>query len=110
MGARTDATTSHETPTADDPYMRAQSSLASRRFGRYARSDRLVRVVLFDASREFAVDASALEDAAVGVLRSGSYILGPEVAAFEDEVASWLGARHAIGCASGTDSDRKSVV
>lgn len=44
-------------------------------------------------------------DAAVGrVLDSGWYILGSEVKAFEEEFASYLGARHAIGVASGTEA------
>lgn len=44
-------------------------------------------------------------DAAVRrVLDSGRYILGPEVAAFEDEFAAWLGVAHAVGVASGTDA------
>lgn len=38
------------------------------------------------------------------VLRHGQFIMGPEVAAFESEVAEHLGARHAIGCNSGTDA------
>jgi dTDP-4-amino-4,6-dideoxygalactose transaminase len=38
------------------------------------------------------------------VLRSGQYILGPEVEAFESEFAAFLGARHCIGVANGTDA------
>lgn len=38
------------------------------------------------------------------VLRSAHYILGPEVAAFEEEVARFLGTRHAVSCNSGTDA------
>jgi dTDP-4-amino-4,6-dideoxygalactose transaminase len=38
------------------------------------------------------------------VLESGSYILGPEVEAFESEFAAWLGAEHCVGVANGTDA------
>ena len=37
-------------------------------------------------------------------LRSSCYILGPEVCAFEEEVARRLGVKHAVGCNSGTDA------
>src|SRR5216683_5384260 len=43
--------------------------------------------------------------AAVGnVLESQNFILGPEVEAFEREVAALIGCEYAIGCASGTDA------
>jgi dTDP-4-amino-4,6-dideoxygalactose transaminase len=38
------------------------------------------------------------------VLRSGRYILGPEVEGFEAEFAEYLGARHCVGVANGTDA------
>ncbi|HKO37313.1 MAG TPA: DegT/DnrJ/EryC1/StrS family aminotransferase [Solirubrobacterales bacterium] len=38
------------------------------------------------------------------VLESGRYVLGPEVEAFEAELAAWAGAGHAVGVASGTDA------
>lgn len=38
------------------------------------------------------------------VVRSGVFIGGPEVVAFEAEAAEWLGARHAVGLNSGTDA------
>ena len=37
-------------------------------------------------------------------LESAQFILGPNVRAFEEETASYLGVKHAIGCASGTDA------
>ena len=38
------------------------------------------------------------------VVRDGRYILGPEVEAFEREFAAYLGVRHCIGVANGTDA------
>ncbi|HET8673436.1 MAG TPA: DegT/DnrJ/EryC1/StrS family aminotransferase [Thermoleophilaceae bacterium] len=38
------------------------------------------------------------------VIDSGRYILGPEVEAFEREFADYLGARHCVGVANGTDA------
>src|SRR3954449_12386705 len=44
-------------------------------------------------------------DAAVArVLDSGWFLLGQEGKEFEREFASWIGASHAVGCASGTDA------
>ena len=38
------------------------------------------------------------------VARSGRYILGPEVKAFEEAFAEYLGVRHCVGVANGTDA------
>jgi dTDP-4-amino-4,6-dideoxygalactose transaminase len=44
-------------------------------------------------------------DAAIqGVLNSTAFIKGPDVKLFEDELASYLGVKHVIGCANGTDA------
>ncbi|HYA42169.1 MAG TPA: DegT/DnrJ/EryC1/StrS family aminotransferase, partial [Syntrophobacteraceae bacterium] len=45
-----------------------------------------------------------IEAAIDKVLRSGRYILGEEVAAFEHELARYLEVKHAIGVGSGTDA------
>ena len=45
-----------------------------------------------------------LQDAFTRVLKSGYFILGPEVEALEEECASYCGAEHAIGVSSGTDA------
>ncbi|MFI5314265.1 MAG: DegT/DnrJ/EryC1/StrS family aminotransferase [Myxococcota bacterium] len=45
-----------------------------------------------------------LEKAVQSVLRSGRFILGPNVEAFEREAANFLGTRYAVGVGSGTDA------
>jgi dTDP-3-amino-3,4,6-trideoxy-alpha-D-glucose transaminase len=45
-----------------------------------------------------------LTEAIDRVARSGRYILGSEVAAFEAEFAAYLGVEHCIGVANGTDA------
>lgn len=47
---------------------------------------------------------AAFEQKAVDVLRSGWYILGKEVSAFEEEFAAYTGAKHCVGLASGLDA------
>jgi dTDP-4-amino-4,6-dideoxygalactose transaminase len=46
----------------------------------------------------------ALDQAIARVLDQGQYIMGPEVASLEKELAAFCGARHALGCANGTDA------
>ena len=45
-----------------------------------------------------------IEEAIRDVLHSGQYVLGPRVAAFEQEFAGFIGVSHAAGVASGTDA------
>lgn len=45
-----------------------------------------------------------LEHKALEVLRSGWYILGAEVKAFEEEFARYTGSKHCVGLASGLDA------
>jgi dTDP-4-amino-4,6-dideoxygalactose transaminase len=45
-----------------------------------------------------------IDDAIRRVLESGNFILGPEVAALEGEISTYLGVKHAVGVASGTDA------
>ncbi|MGB6936870.1 MAG: DegT/DnrJ/EryC1/StrS family aminotransferase [Xanthobacteraceae bacterium] len=46
----------------------------------------------------------AVDDAVARVLAHCQFVDGPEVRAFESDLAAFCGARHAIGCASGTDA------
>lgn len=45
-----------------------------------------------------------LEEAATRVIRSGWYVLGQEVSAFEAEFAQCLGVKHCVGVANGLDA------
>ena len=47
---------------------------------------------------------AAIDDAVARVLGHCQFILGPEVRAFEAELAKFSGAKHAVTCASGTDA------
>jgi dTDP-4-amino-4,6-dideoxygalactose transaminase len=63
-----------------------------------------VTIPLFDPETPRRALADELRAAALRVLDSGAYILGPEVEAFERELAAYLGARHAVGVANGTEA------
>ena len=63
-----------------------------------------VPVPLFDTRTPLAALRAELDTAIARVLDGGRFILGPEVAAFEREFASFLGAGHAVGVANGTDA------
>ncbi len=57
-----------------------------------------------DPAAEYRELASEIDAALRRVLVSGRYILGPEGAALEREIAAYVGATHAVGVASGTDA------
>jgi hypothetical protein len=61
-------------------------------------------IPVLDLAAEVEEVRPALDAAWQRVVASGHFILGPEVEAFESEVASYLGVRHAIGVNSGTDA------
>ncbi len=53
---------------------------------------------------------SEIQQGLDGVLESCAFILGPNVQGFEQEAADYLGVRHAIGVASGTDALHLALV
>ena len=61
-------------------------------------------IPILDLGPEIERHWEAFNEAFQRVLRSGRFIGGPEVEAFEDEVAAYLGAGHAVGLNSGTDA------
>lgn len=57
-----------------------------------------------DPVRQYNGLRTELETTLARVLESGSYILGAEVHAFEQEFADYCGAKHCVGVASGSDA------
>jgi len=63
-----------------------------------------IHIPPYDPRPEIEVLWDEIHAAIDRVLRSGRFILGPEVEAFEAEVAAYLGVKFAIGVNSGTDA------
>ena len=61
-------------------------------------------VPLIDLVEQYETIKGEIHAAIDRTLASQRFILGDEVAEFEQEVAAYCDARHAIGCASGTDA------
>jgi len=61
-------------------------------------------IPMLDLVAQFETIQQELHAAVENVLRSGHFILGPQVQAFEQEIAKACGALHAVGVASGTDA------
>ncbi|MCX6361801.1 MAG: DegT/DnrJ/EryC1/StrS family aminotransferase [Armatimonadetes bacterium] len=63
-----------------------------------------MRVPLADLPSQYQSMKGEIDDAVQRVLSSGSFILGPEVASLEEEMAAATGAAFAVGVNSGTDA------
>jgi dTDP-4-amino-4,6-dideoxygalactose transaminase len=63
-----------------------------------------MKVPLLDLHAQYAPIMLPLKQAIEEVLANHHYIMGPQVKAFEDKMAFYLGIKHAVGCASGTDA------
>jgi dTDP-4-amino-4,6-dideoxygalactose transaminase len=59
---------------------------------------------LLDLSAQHDALYEELMNACARVIRSGHFILGPEVQAFEQEIAAALGVKHAVAMSSGSDA------
>ena len=66
--------------------------------------DQVTGVPLLDLQRVSDEDKAAFRASFDRVLESGCFVLGPEVEAFEQACAEYIGVRHALGVSSGTDA------
>ncbi|MFC5469736.1 DegT/DnrJ/EryC1/StrS family aminotransferase [Cohnella suwonensis] len=61
-------------------------------------------VPVFEVNSEVELLWNEIMEAVQGVIRSGKFIMGPNVTAFEEEVAAYLGVKYAVALNSGTDA------
>ena len=61
-------------------------------------------IPMVDLKGQYQTLKDELQQGLMQALENAQFILGPNVAAFEQEAADYLGVKHAIGCASGTDA------
>ncbi|MCP5055414.1 MAG: DegT/DnrJ/EryC1/StrS family aminotransferase [bacterium] len=61
-------------------------------------------VPLLDLRAQYAEIATEVDEAIRQVVQEQRFVMGDEVSALEQEIAAYTGARHAIGCSSGSDA------
>ena len=64
----------------------------------------IASVPMLDLKRQFREIGDEMNAALQTVNESGMFILGPEVKKLEENIARYSHARHAVGCASGSDA------
>ncbi len=57
-----------------------------------------------DLKQQYQVLKAGIDKAILDVAASGAYIMGPQVKELERQLAGYVGTRHCISCASGTDA------
>lgn len=62
------------------------------------------KIQMVDLQGQYAKIKEEMDNALQVVLSSARFVRGPEVTAFEEELASYTGAAHVVSCASGTDA------
>lgn len=63
-----------------------------------------MHIPLFDTDTPIAPLRETILERIGSVVQSGTFVLGPEVEAFERELAAFLGVRHVVGVGNGTDA------
>lgn len=61
-------------------------------------------IPMVDLTAQYPVIREEIERELLKVLDGAQFILGPNVQSFEQEAAAYLGVKHAVACASGTDA------
>ena len=69
-----------------------------------------MNIPMVDLKQQYAQIKDEINDNLLAALEATQFILGPNVQAFEKETAEYLGVKHAIGVASGTDALHLALV
>ena len=57
-----------------------------------------------DLKQQYRVLQAEMDKAVSGVMASGAFIMGPQVRQLEQELADYVGVKHCLTCANGTDA------
>ena len=63
-----------------------------------------------DLQRQYGALRTEMEAAILNAASSGAYIMGPQVAQLEQQLADYVGVKHCITCANGTDALRLALM
>ncbi len=69
-----------------------------------------MNIPLVDLKAQYLSIKDEIDQAISKVINSSRFILGAEVKAFEEEIASYLGVKYAVGVASGTDALQLALI
>ncbi|HEU4718531.1 MAG TPA: DegT/DnrJ/EryC1/StrS family aminotransferase [Bacteroidia bacterium] len=62
------------------------------------------KIQMVDLLSQYEKIRTEVDEAVLNVIRSSAYINGPEVKSFRSELENYLGVKHVIPCANGTDA------
>lgn len=63
-----------------------------------------MEIPFIDLQSQYKTYKEEIDSAIHNILDTSQYIMGPSVKQFEENLSEYVGAKHAIGCASGTDA------
>ena len=73
-------------------------------------SEVLNKIQMVDLKSQYEKIKPEIDKAIISVVESSQYINGPEVKSFQQEMESYLGVKHVIPCANGTDALQISMM
>lgn len=83
----------------------APNSLSSHGFKNFSVMEKVAKKIqMVDLIGQYEKIQPEIDKAVIDVIRSSAYINGPEVKAFKAELEAYLGVKHVIPCANGTDA------